>query len=376
LLETGVFLRLPLLPPGPRSRFKISILIPCYNEEKSIRQCVDSCLAQTRRPDEIIVVDDCSIDSSPEILASYGQQIKVVKTPKNSGNKSRAQEYGLGYVSGDIFIATDGDTFLEKDFVERIEKDFSLDPNLAAVGGYVKSQKYNWLTACREIDYIFGQDLYKSAQSNISYLFVIPGCAGAFRTQIFKKFITFDHDTLTEDLDFTYKLHMNYLKIKYDKQAVCWTKDPFTIRAYANQMRRWYGGGWQNLLKNFRIVSRPANALELSLMYIEGLIFSFCLFLFPLLNINFFKNFLAWYLVFAVLLGYYCAARRKRIDLFFYSPLYLVLVFINAWVFLEQFFKEVIMRKRNLFWFKAERFRNSDQPLPENIGSEILPQDN
>ncbi|MFH0852734.1 MAG: glycosyltransferase family 2 protein [bacterium] len=338
---------------------KISILIPCHNEEKSIAKCVNACLNQTRPPDEIVVVNDGSTDATLEILKQFEGGIKVANIEHATGNKSYAQEFGLQFVTGDIFIATDGDTFLDKDFIRLIEQDFEADPKIAAVGGYVKSLKYNWLTACRELDYIFGQNINKLAQANLGFMFVIPGCAGAFRTDIFKKYINFDHDTLTEDLDFTFKLHLNYFKIKYNRKAVCYTQDPFTIKSYINQMRRWYGGGWQNLVKNARLISRPVNAFELSLIYIEGLISSFCLFLLPAVNLYFFAYSVGLYLTFAILLGIYCSIARKRIDLLLYSPFYLVLVFINAWIFLEQFVEELILRKKNRIWFTPERFKDN-----------------
>ena len=106
---------------------KISILIPCWNEEKSIRACVKSCLKQTRKADEIIVVNDGSIDNSLNILKSFGSKIKIVHQAVCSGNKSYAQEIGLKHVTGDVFICSDADTLLDKHFVERIETHFQ-DP--------------------------------------------------------------------------------------------------------------------------------------------------------------------------------------------------------------------------------------------------------
>jgi len=334
---------------------KISILIPCHNEERSIAKCVQSCLNQSRQPDQILVVDDGSIDDSAKILAEFGDKIEVASIPYATGNKSYAQEFGLNFITGDVFVATDGDTILDKDFLKNIEADFLEEPEIAAVSGYVKSLKYNWVTACREIEYTIGQDLHKAAQANIDFIFVIPGCAGAFRTGIFKNYIKFEHDSLTEDLDFTYKLHLNRLKIKYDRRAVSYTQDPFSLKSYTNQMRRWYGGGWQNLRKHFRLVKRPVNAFELSLIYTDGLVFSFALFLLPMLNFIFLEYFLIPYIGFIILQGGYAALRRKRLDLLYYSPLYTVLIFINIWVFWEQFFKEIIQKKDNAVWFKPER---------------------
>ncbi len=336
---------------------KISILIPCHNEEKSIAKCVQSCLDQTRPADQILVVDDGSTDDSTKILAEFGDRIEVAHIPYATGNKSYAQEFGLHFITGDVFVATDGDTLLDKDFLKQVEADFLADPEIAAVSGYVRSLRHNWITACREIEYTIGQDLHKLAQSNISFIFVIPGCAGAFRTEIFKNYVKFEHDTLTEDLDFTYKLHFARKKIKYERRAISYTQDPFTLKSYRNQMRRWYGGGWQNLLKHFRLAKRPVNAFELSIIYADGLIFSLTLLMLPLLNLTFLKHFIIPYFGFIILQGGYAALRRKRLDLFFYSPLYVILIIVNIWIFWEQFVKEILLRKKNLIWFKPERIK-------------------
>ena len=333
----------------------ISVLIPAHNEERSIKATIDSCLNQINKFDEIVVVDDGSTDKTAEILRTFGDKIKVVTIEKATGNKSHAQEYGLRYITGDVFVSTDGDTILDKNFVKIIRPHFD-NPKVIAVAGYVKSLKNNWLTACREIDYTIGQDLHKLAQSNLQFLFVIPGCAGAFRTDIFKEKIKFDHDTLTEDLDFTYKLHSNYLKIVYEKNAVVYTQDPFTLYSYINQMRRWDSGGWQNLNKHWKtVIHRPAIALELSLMYLEGITFSLALFVMPIIDWMFFIYFFIGYFFFMVAIAGYASIRRKRIDLILAVPFSLLLLYINAYVYLEQFIKEVIFRRHMKVWFKPER---------------------
>jgi cellulose synthase/poly-beta-1,6-N-acetylglucosamine synthase-like glycosyltransferase len=334
---------------------RISLLIPAHNEERSIRSTINSCISQTRPFDEIVVVNDGSTDNTQNILESFGDKIKVVTIPLATGNKSHAQQEGLKYITGDIFVATDGDTILHKDFVKMIEPHFE-NSDVTAVSGYVTSIKNNWITACREIDYIIGQNIHKRAQSIINYIFVIPGCAGAFRSNTFNKQTMFDHDTLTEDLDFTYKIHKQYSKVVFEPKAIAYTQDPFTLSSYINQMRRWYSGGWQNLLKHVRsIIHRPAVAFELSLTYIEGITFSILIFILPFLRPMFFVRFVLLYLIFLMIVGAVCAYLKKRLDLFTYSPFLLVLTFINSWVFLEQFFLEVLMQNRKKIWFKPER---------------------
>jgi len=293
---------------------KISILIPCYNEELTIKRCINSCLYQTRPADEIIVVDDSSSDSTPDILKKYGDKIKVVKTLKNTGNKSYAQEFGLKFITGDVFITTDGDTMLSKSFVEIMEKEMA-DRNISAVAGYVKSLKFNWITACRAIDYVVGQNIDKLAQAYLNFVFVIPGAAGAFRTEIFRKEISFSHDTLAEDLDFTYRFHKTKNKIKYNRQAICYTQDPSSLKTYINQMRRWFAGGWQCFIKHFGVPDSPGMALELSFIYIEGLVYSFVMFLVPLLNLYLTAYLLVIYSFIVLLLAGYGSVKEKRYDI-------------------------------------------------------------
>lgn len=335
---------------------KISLLVPCYNEEKSIEASILSSLKQTRPFDEIIFVDDSSTDDTPNILKRYEGQIKSYKTPKNTGNKSSAQEYGLQFVTGNIMVTTDGDTLLDEKFVEEIEKSFK-QPGVFAVAGYVKSLPYNWLTLCRAFYYVVGQDFHKVAQNYMNYIFVMPGAASAFRVRMFRKYITFDHDTITEDLDFTYKMHHYDLKIVYNSKAISYTQDPTTLRNYINQMRRWYDGGWQNLKKHYTVIDHPIRALELSLIYAEGFIFSVIILILPFLN---------WWIAlivnlatFAVTYIYaiWAAWRIKRPALLIAPFPYMFLMFVNAVLFLESFVKEIILHKHNLKWFKPDRVK-------------------
>ena len=122
-------------------------------------------------------------------------------------------------------------------------------------------------------------------------------------------------------------------------------------------MRRWFGGGWQCLMKHRKLAtSQPKVALELSIMYVEGIMFSSLLFLLPLLSISFYKYFVLSYLTLAMIFATFAAIKERRIGLLFVPFPYTILVVINAYVFLEQMFKEVILGRKNLSWFHPERF--------------------
>lgn len=338
-----------------KKQLTVSILIPCYNEEKSIEATIKSCLSQSVSVNEIVVVDDGSKDNTRKILNKYKKKLTLVYLPKNTGNKSYVQEEGLKHVTSEVFVSTDADTLLDFDFVKNILAGFT-DRNTVAVAGYVKSMKGNLFTGAREMEYILGQDLHKNAQSIINSVLVIPGAAGAFRTKFFKKNISFDHDTLTEDLDFTYKIHKKRKKINFAKDAIVYTQDPDSLKVYVNQLRRWYAGGWQNLIKHHDILTyKKGHALELSLAYAEGFTFSLLLLVAPLFDIRFLLFHLLFLVPFALALALYSAVKRKRIGLLMSVPVYIFLSYVNAYIFVEQAFKEAILKKKNMVWYHPER---------------------
>jgi glycosyltransferase involved in cell wall biosynthesis len=95
----------------------ISIIIPCFNREKYISDAIDSCLKQTYKNIEIIVVDDGSTDNSVEIIKSkYYDKLKLI-VQVNQGSAS-ARNAGLFSAKGEFIIFLDSDDWLSDDLVE------------------------------------------------------------------------------------------------------------------------------------------------------------------------------------------------------------------------------------------------------------------
>ena len=122
-------------------------------------------------------------------------------------------------------------------------------------------------------------------------------------------------------------------------------------------MRRWFAGGWQNLMKHYDIIHRPAQALELSLMYIEGLVFSALLLLMPFINLYFTFIFVILAILAVALISVYAAIKERRLDIILVAPLQVMLSYVNAYIFIEQFIKEVLLKRKSLVWFKPERIQ-------------------
>ena len=102
----------------------ISIIIPVYNVEKFLPQCIDSILAQTYKDFELILVDDGSPDGSPAICDSYAQRDERVRVihQKNAG-VSAARNNGIEHAKSEWISFVDSDDWVEPSYIE----DFHLD---------------------------------------------------------------------------------------------------------------------------------------------------------------------------------------------------------------------------------------------------------
>lgn len=93
---------------------KISVIVTAYNIEKFLERCVDSLLAQTYKPLEIILVDDGSEDKTPLICDRYEEEYENIKVlHRENGGPSAARNSGLKLASGDYIGYVDGDDFVE-----------------------------------------------------------------------------------------------------------------------------------------------------------------------------------------------------------------------------------------------------------------------
>jgi glycosyltransferase involved in cell wall biosynthesis len=109
----------------------VSVVIPTYNHAAYIREAIDSALAQTSAPLEIIVVDDGSTDDTPRILAEYGGRIRTIRQP-NAG-VSAARNTGIAAAAGDLIALLDSDDSWAPTKLERQIARMAVDPGVGLV---------------------------------------------------------------------------------------------------------------------------------------------------------------------------------------------------------------------------------------------------
>ncbi len=119
----------------------ISVVIPCYNEELFIGDCLDSLKAQNFHGDfEIIVVDNNSSDHTAEIAKSCG--VKVVSESRKG--VCAARQAGTEAAQGNIIVSTDADTIFASDWLSKINKEFLKNPEVVMVSGPCKFINAPW----------------------------------------------------------------------------------------------------------------------------------------------------------------------------------------------------------------------------------------
>lgn len=120
-----------LLPPGDDKRLSVSVIIPTYNRAAFVADAVDSVLAQTRAPDEVLVIDDGSTDGTDRVLSRFGPPVRVIRQP-NRG-RSAARNAGLRAATCDAVIFLDSDDMLMPNCIDRCVEVLERHPEVGVV---------------------------------------------------------------------------------------------------------------------------------------------------------------------------------------------------------------------------------------------------
>ncbi len=121
----------------------ISVIIPAYNAQAYLRDCLESVLAQTYTDWETIIVDDGSTDSTASIALEYaGRDGRFRVVRKSNGGLADARNFGLGQVRGEWVTFLDSDDMLYPTSLTSLESNVTTDCDVV-VGEYVRSLKYS-----------------------------------------------------------------------------------------------------------------------------------------------------------------------------------------------------------------------------------------
>jgi cellulose synthase/poly-beta-1,6-N-acetylglucosamine synthase-like glycosyltransferase len=263
----------PSIQKVEKENLTISAIIPAFNEERNISRTLESLLDQSKKLERVIVVDDASSDRTSKIVEGYKDAILL----KNASRLGKAESINraLGQVYSDLVLIVDADTILEQSFIEKAVDAFHED--IVAVSGFVlpdKRSSNNAIRMVRVVEDLYAQSTLKKGQSLLNGLFVVSGCCAVYRTNILRR-LGVSSDTVTEDLDLTWSLEKEGLRVWSPLNIYASTIEPSDLREYTAQIRRWYMGFFQCLGKHgSSILVTKSLTFTLSLILIECLLFS------------------------------------------------------------------------------------------------------
>jgi GT2 family glycosyltransferase len=237
--------------PDPVTGPLISVLIPCFNEEKVIESSVRRILASNWSRIEVLVLDDGSADHTAEVVRkAFADEPRVTLMAFENGGKARALNRGLAKASGDVVVALDADTLFPSDTLAKLARWFG-DPRVGAVAGNaLVGNRRNLITRWQALEYVTAQNLERRALAALGAVTVVPGAVGAWRRAALEALGGYPDDTLAEDQDLTIAMQRAGWRVEFDPEARAYTEAPETVGGLLKQRFRWSFGTLQCIYKH------------------------------------------------------------------------------------------------------------------------------
>ena len=263
---------------------KITITVPCWNEEKTVYKTVRSLLNMNYPKDklQIFLVDDGSTDGTLSALNKFSHYSNVKIFHQENGGKYTALNLGLGNADSEFFGCLDADSFADPEAIARMMSYFENDPSIMAVApSVVVGNADNFVQHAQKAEYSMGVYL-KKMLGFLGAINVTPGPLTIFRKKVFDDLGPYRHGHNTEDMEIAYRMQKNHYKIEHCNDAFVYTNAPKSIKKLYKQRLRWIYGFINNTLDyksvlfrqqygNFSLFTLPMGIISIfSVSYLFG----------------------------------------------------------------------------------------------------------
>lgn len=258
----------------------VTVQLPLYNEKYVVARLIDNIMLLDYPKDkfEVHILDD-SNDETLEISKSkareyqnLGFHIACVTREVRSGFKAGALKAAMPLAKGDFIAIFDADFLPHRDFLKKTIREFS-HPETGVVQtrwGHI-NQDYSLLTELQSFQLNVHFTIEQYGRYVADYPLQFNGTAGVWRRQCIDDAGGWEADTLTEDLDLSYRAQMKGWKIKYLKDVTSPAELPGDIYALKSQQFRWMKGGAENARKllpsiwksNFKLIQKIQASIHL-----------------------------------------------------------------------------------------------------------------
>ena len=220
---------------------QVSIYIPSYNAESTIREVIDSILNQSYKFDEIIVVNDNSNDKTVENISSFSE-IKIINNNTNKG-LGFSRNVGIKNCKNEIVAGIDADVVLDKFWLETILSYLKKDKIVMCGGNLKEKLTENKFNLWRSIHY--KQNWGEQELLNPPFLY---GCNTIQLKSIWKQIGGYDEELKTngEDIDYSNRVKSSEdTNVFYSNKALCYHLQNDNIKTLSRRVWRYHSFGYK-----------------------------------------------------------------------------------------------------------------------------------
>ena len=217
---------------------RVSVVVPAYNEARTIRVSVDTLLESSWPGLEVIVVDDGSRDGTAGQVQGLADAGRIQLIRQANAGKARALNAGIAAATGEVVVYTDADSLFLRDTVAKLVRWFA-DPSIDAVCGNDAPLRAG--TALQKLLVVtthIGTGYVRRALSMIGCLPIISGNLGAIRRRVLDELGGFE-PIWGEDLELTWRLQLAGKRIVFDPEPMVLADCPATFDGLWRQRVRW-----------------------------------------------------------------------------------------------------------------------------------------
>ncbi len=222
----------------PRYAGRVSVVVPAYNEARTILVSVETLLESSWPDLEVIVVDDGSSDGTAGQVQALAEAGRIRLIRQANAGKARALNAGIAAASGEVVVYTDADSLFLRDTVAQLVRWFA-DPSIDAVCGNDAPLRAG--TALQRLLVItthIGTGYVRRALSVIRCLPIISGNLGAVRRRVLEELGGFE-PIWGEDLEFTWRLQLAGKRVVFDPEPMVLADCPADFAGLWRQRVRW-----------------------------------------------------------------------------------------------------------------------------------------
>ncbi len=225
----------------------VTIIVPCFNEEKTVKNTVKSLLHLDYPKDKLslILVNDGSKDGTLKALNQFKKHPQITILSKENGGKHTAVNLALKNVESELVGCLDADSFVTPGALLKIVPHFE-DTTVMAVTPSIKvHEPKNILQYIQKTEYSWSIFLRRML-SSMGALYVTPGPFSIFRTRVFQELGGYRYAHMTEDMEMAMRMQKNHYKIVNSHGAHVYTVTPDNIKGLVKQRTRWTYGFLNN----------------------------------------------------------------------------------------------------------------------------------